>query len=482
MNNLQPNSALRVAVISILLVLWFGFSISANAVGVGCDDAYVQLDNQKAVITVAPNNNNDTTNIQCALDAASSMGVPIVKLAASKYYISLLIIENFKGTLEGKTKTSTILEVLDDSINCSLMASDGFTPSAIKFIGGEPRIRYMTIRAYQSCTDSNQLSSILHFTGEFAYAGNCDNDVIFGAVDRVVLDGIDADSGPIVAVRVTPEGDWIGGCKDTLLGTFKLNRSLITNTHTGIYTGMRASAQVDINFNEFRVKNAAIALIDTNQITTITSNDIFGGSTLDDAYIGIAIYTDSSDAPNKTRVVIDNNDLNVSSSSGEMSMAIGAMQTGRIANVSSIVTNNRFNLSGLDTWGVFFVEVSNVHVSANNFSGYGDGAVYVSGNRGTPASGWTITANTGLSTFSSDFGWDIVLGPTTTQCIVGPGQGASVVDTGLGNEILSTPPKQPTLNSSLKNNDPQPQSNLHDLNSKVIQHLEGLKEQVNSLR
>ncbi len=95
------------------------------------------------------------------------------------------MIENFKGTFEGKTKTSTILEVVDGSISCNSMNNSGLLAAAIKFVKGEPRIRFMNIRAFMPCS-SGFLDAIVHFTGESAESLNCDNDVIFGAVDRVI--------------------------------------------------------------------------------------------------------------------------------------------------------------------------------------------------------------------------------------------------------------------------------------------------------
>jgi len=104
-----------------------------------------------------------------------------------------------------------------------------------------------------------------------------------------------------------------------------------------------------------------------------------------------------------------------------------------IANISSVVSNNRFNLSGDSVFGIVYENVSNTHVSANRFTGDGGRAVYVTGT--VPVSGWTITANRGLGSFDSHWS-DIYLDENTSECIVGAGQGVDVDDLGSDNTVL----------------------------------------------
>ncbi|MBE9548650.1 MAG: endonuclease, partial [Proteobacteria bacterium] len=215
-----------------------------------CDSNFVNLVEQTIIVT--PTGDDDTANIQCALNTAADDGYPTVKMTADTYYIGGIIVENFTGTLEGTKKTSTIISVLDNSINCTAMQSAGQTSAVIKFIRGEPRIRFMTISASQPCLSNLRIQNLLHFTGTSANDNSCSNDVIFGAVDRMSIDGMDVNFGPLQAISVMAEGNALGGCKDTLLGTFKLNRSEIFNTLTGIATSLKAGAQVDINFNQFQ--------------------------------------------------------------------------------------------------------------------------------------------------------------------------------------------------------------------------------------
>lgn len=424
----------------VLTFFLFGSPFSAMAESVGCDDAFVNLSDDELVIDVAPTFSNDTANIQCALDAAVSKEIPIVRLRARKYRIGALMVENFKGTLEGISKTATVVEVQDKSIDCTAMRNSGQLPSAIKFVKGEPRIRFMTIKADAACISNDALNVILHFTGEPTGTANCSNDVIFGAVDRVILDGSSFEFGPFSAVEAAPEARSLGGCKSTLLGTFKLNRSTIQNIPAGIITSMRSGAQVDINFNEFHGNSQAINLFDTNQSTTITTNKFFGDNTYISDYVAIYVNNYTKTPPPKTRMVVHNNEFNLSSSflkywSYGVLLAFDVFGSENIiTTVSSVFTNNRFNLDGANVYGLRVKDTSNAHVSANRFNGNGRRAIYVSGK--IPITGWTITENTGFEIFTSFKPEDIRLSYNTSLFIVGPGQGASVRDDGQNNEVL----------------------------------------------
>ena len=421
----------------IVIVLLSVLPLDLMADSVGCDDAFVQLDSDSLVIKVTGTGGDDTANIQCALDVAVSTGIPTVALASGEFYISSITIENFNGTLQGHTKTTTFINTRDRSVDCDLMISEGREPSVIKFVKGEPRIRYMTIRASHTCMGDYPISNVLHFTGKSANSADCSNDTLFGAVDRVILDGLNIDNAPLTGVSVEPESTYLGGCQNTLLGTFKLNRSTVQNFYWGVLTIMKSGAQVDINFNEFHHSSQAIGLYDTNQNTTITSNKFFGENTPDYDYFAIAVNALDEAGPTTTRVVIDNNEFNVSSQAESewYSYAIAIHNHVRPVNVSCIVTNNRFNLTGPWTSGLYFDGVSNTHVSANRFTGSAGEAISVFADD-APASGWTITANQGLASFSSAYGTDIYFGPGVSNSIVGPDQGTDLDDNGTNNTLL----------------------------------------------
>ena len=408
------------------------FEDECDTVSAVCNSDFVSR--EELAIVVRPTGVDDTENLQCALDEAVKDGYPVVGMTTGTYFISDINIENFTGTLEGVTRASTIINVLDDSIDCVSMENAGRTSSVIKFIRGEPRIRFVTIRANKPCSEENQVQSILHFTGASAMVENCDNDVIFGVVDRVRIEGgTGSPAGSSRAILVSAEGNQLGGCKTNLLGTFKLNRSDVVSFPLGLQTVMKAGAQVDVNFNNFDDNLTAVSLPDTNQNTTITNNKINAIDVNTTPGYGVVIRTLTAEAPNTTRVVINKNEFNMSSSSGALCYAIFGGQAGRIANLSVVITNNTFKLGGSMTRGISLSDISNTHVSANRFSGDGEMAVHVSGT--SPVTGWTVTANQGLGSFNST-AKDVFLDQNTSECIIGAAQGADVGDTGSGNTVL----------------------------------------------
>ena len=413
-------------------LLWFGASLDVMASSVGCNDGFVQMHVDELVIDVAPTHVDDTVNIQCALDAAVRLGIPIVRLESDSYEIGHLSVEGFVGSFQGRTRAGTIVRVTDDAIECSAMHSLAMQSAVIKFVKGEPRLRYMTINANVPCRNGSILDAIVHFTGESSQAGNCEFDVIFGVVDRIAIDGKQAAHDIRAAISATPEGH---GCKDSLLGTFKLNRSMISNTSIGVITSMKSGAQVDINFNEFHNNLKSVYLVDTNQNTTITTNEFFGDNTTEEDYFGVLVANVSDSPPASTRVIVHNNDFTIAASNPER-WSFGVSVRWIISKVSSIVSNNRFVLSGDHTYGLRYRNNSNAHVTANRFNGSGARAILVTGNGSVPVNGWTITANTGLAGFDAVDGEDIRLDYSTSDCIIGPGQGATILDNGENNTIL----------------------------------------------
>jgi len=205
---------------------------------VGCNDNFVLAGEGEFVINVSPNGVDDTQNLQCALDSAADTGMPVVRLSSAVYRISNVLATGFAGTLEGTSKAGTTLEILDGSIDCAAMEVAGRNSAAIKFVGGEPRIRRLTIMAGSPCM-TGTLQSVLHFTGDSSLAASCANDVIFGSVDRVDMFGPGVSGPTNTAVAVSAEGKELGGCKQSLLGTFKLNRSVVSGFASGLITAMR---------------------------------------------------------------------------------------------------------------------------------------------------------------------------------------------------------------------------------------------------
>ncbi len=403
-----------------------------------CDDDFVIQSPDELVIDVAPTGSDDTVNIQCALEKAADLGMPIVRLDRAEYNVSSIIVEEFKGSFQGTTRASSILNILDGSIDCAAMETEGLTPSAIKFVRGEPRLRFMTINADTPCISGAPLQNLIHFTGLNANDASCNNDVIFGSVDRVDIFGPGRDEGVRVAINVSPESTNLGGCKDTLLGTFKLNQSSVNDFNVGINTTMKSGAQVDVNFTTFTNNTFAILLSDSNQSATINSNSIISNNSnpANGFSGGVVVATIEGSAPSKTRVVINNNVFSFSDSVGVGGVAVGAgIFNGSIQDVSMSVTNNKFILDGNQIVGVVGADIDSAAISENNFAGFCYRGIEIEPLFASTMSDWTITANTGFPGLST-VDVDIFTGPGTRQFIVGPDQGADSFDGGSGNIIL----------------------------------------------
>jgi len=132
---------------------------------------------------------------------------------------------------------------------------------------------------------------------------------------------------------------------------------------------------------------------------------------------------------------LPNNTFNINSTFAPASNAVLFDQQGNIANVSTVITNNRFNLDGGSTTGVLSTDVNKGHISANRFSGNGLSGVRILADR-IVANGWTVTSNTGFAVFASSSA-DVVFGVNSDNCILGAGQGATFTDLGIKNTILN---------------------------------------------
>ncbi len=412
------------SIIIILLISAFCLS-PANA---ACNGAMVAFEGQ--VIVVHPNASDDTVNIQCALDEAVAGEYKTVRLASGNFHISSILISDFAGTIEGKSKLATTLNIIDSSIDCDGMELSGKTSAAIKFVEGEPRIRFMTIQSGHACQTSSRLDALIHFTGTPSDGSECSNDVIFANADRIVLHSSNLETRR--GVLASAESYVLDGCKNNLLGTFKLNQSEIKGYIRGVETSMKSGAQVDLNFTVF--ENLTDVLItDSNQSTTITNNTFSGGSSSGKgSYFAISLVTNSAEAPDTSAFTVKNNNFTVTTADNIKAWAIAARQHQKIAAMNIIISNNKIKLSGIAT-GVAVTDISNGVIIGNTFSGTGSTGIEIGANGlSENTKNWTIIANGGFAGLNSSAA-DIYLGPAATNSIIGSGQSAVVVDWGTNN-------------------------------------------------
>jgi hypothetical protein len=424
--------------ILVLMILLAG-STALHA-AVTCDADFVEFDQGSQVIRVAPTGADDTSNVQCSADLAIERNVPTIALEKATYRVSdMVVFDRFKGSLQGGSTEDTIIEVLNNSIDCLVIWNGGQLPAVFKFIAGEPRVRFMTISVDQPCNNGWALDTVVHFTGFPGAPNDCSKPVIFATAERMAIKGLNvlAGNGPLVGISAHAEGLLVdGACSQDLLGSLYINRNEISDTEFGVVASMRSSALVNVNFNTFSNNFNAVLFIDSAQNATLSRN-VFNGLSDGSEYFGFLGLTDSADAPTNTGAAIVNSRFDVTSSGGVDAYAITFINLGRNTSWRAIVLDNRFNLSGNAAWGLAAVDVSDGLVAANAFSGSAAGGILV-GADSFGVTGWSVTANTGFDSLASDSGADVWFGTMTSNCVFGPGQNADVVDQGINNAILAS--------------------------------------------
>jgi len=428
-------SRLRFFVHSLLLLLLLLLPQLAAAQTLNCDGSFVSFDNN--VVLVSPNGVDDTINIQCALDFANDNGVPTAKLTNGAFAISSLEVEGFNGSFEGTTKANTIVVVLDGSIDCAGTISGGRTSTAIRFIGGEPRIRFMSLFGDRPCMAPDNMNSLIHFTGQDANAP-CSNDVIFGNVDRMIIEGSSPSAQVTFGVSAWAEGFFIGGCRNTLTGTLKVNRVEFRNTFGGVATSMQAAAQVDINFNVFETSGEGYRMERSNQNTSVAFNDFTGFGSTAANYFGILALSPNAGNPASTSITVKGNTFNLSGA-GFPPIGFISIFPDSNSSMTSVFTDNTFNMAD-DAVGVAGFNISNGLVSDNRFVGSGFAGVWLGSTQfsaNPPVADWAVVGNTfnNLTPVAAD----ILFDTGSNGCIAGPNQGGFVFDDGTGNFDLSVP-------------------------------------------
>lgn len=420
-------------------VFLLSFSAFGQVAAQNCDENFVALDPNVLQVNVLPTGSDDTENIQCALEAAASEGIPTVKLDRAIYFISSISVEGFSGSLEGTTRSDSVIRILGGSVSCSSISAGGQIPAALKFVEGRPTVQFLRFEFdsnVQPCTSGEPLRALVHFSGRPTGTSECSNDVIFGQVDRVDFVGRGPGIGSQRAVTAIPEATVLGGCKDTLLGTIKVNRSSFSNFGFAVSTELRGSAQVDINFNSFSHDApgnvADITLLNTGQSTSVIGNEFSGISDPDEGYTGIFFGATRASAPNTTRLAVENNSFSAGDfGSVAVPIAIGLDSVQQPPNALVSIVNNNFSLfssDDTDAVGIFVTGgVSGNSINRNRFAGSGIG-IFMSSDITTIAD-WFMGGNSGFANLSSSLR-DIVLFTNTFNNIVGPNQSASVFDDG----------------------------------------------------
>jgi hypothetical protein len=436
------NHAIRCSFVVLALITYLAAGGPAQAQELSCDAGFVTL--SRGTIEVSPTGVDDTGNIQCALDVAKANGVPLVRLSDGDFNVSNVQIMDFNGVLEGRSRGKTIVNVIPQSWDCQAIVEGGRVPAAFKFVNGKAQVRTMSIAVDDPCgtaADFN-VAVLVHFTGEDALSG-CDAGVVHGVVDRIDFLMVQrSDDTAVVATGVSAEG-WIDifSCRQIQFGTFKLNRSRVEGPFSGgLVTGLRASAQVDVNFNEFVNTQTAIYIRNASQLMTIQKNSFllqteFGARAVSLVHFPAYII---DPPPKKNRLVIHQNTFTLDNLDESFSVDGISLASGEFVDLSLVVTENDFSLGEGVSFAMFVSDTSGAIVANNRFEGAVRSGVVVATNFRESIENWTITGNAFHKLESPDepFKANIVLWMGVSNSIVGPDQGASVDDQGTDNVIL----------------------------------------------
>lgn len=437
------------------------------AAQLNCDEGFVSLNNKGTTVLVEPTGSDDTDNIQCALDEAVRLELPTVKMQAGTFEAGGLETVDFNGSLEGTSRSNTIVRPIEQGVDCTDQQGRGLRTAWLKFIGGASQLRSMTIDTTGTnglCSAGSRTSYLVQFTGRTDVA-DCGTDVIQSAVDRVDIkeDTLRAvqENGVFesyrTAVAAAPD-NFFGNCYDRLLGGFKVNRSTFTGSFVGVEVRMVGSAQVDVNFNEFEVLGNAVALDNSNVSATILRNQFQVTETADlfspDSFFrgkAVAVFYPSEPEVTENRVSFENNTVNMGPYEGINPSSVFQVTLPQDkVNMNLSVRGNRFEVSELQMdigspnsrRSIELIGVSNASIAGNRIVGNG-GLMAVFPSSGFGGNGNAFTGNrfnTASPTIST---WGIYFLGGASNNTVGPGQDANIWDadgdnflSSDGNEIL----------------------------------------------
>jgi len=400
-----------------------------------CGAAEVKLGNN--FIQIAPTGVDDTENIQCALDLAVERNMPEVRLTRGDFSIGALSVQGFHGTLQGGGRDYTRLVLRPNTFSCD------YGSAAIRFSGGEPRVRWLSV-TWDPATNPCP-GILLHFTGSEGSADSCSSDVIYATVDRVALHGPSTGFGDATsystAVAAWPLDSTSENCNNSLLGTLRVNRSVISGFGTGVRLNLQGGAQAGIFQNVLDGNHTGMFVRDSNAVVTVSGNHFasVGNASVSSCFgagVGVRISKHVG-TDDYLRLDLYRNTFDVDVGWPCTGFGIWMDQGVGAGALDTVISSNQFHLHSIAT-GIQAVDVSAVTVNSNTFEmgsqdtlGLLVSAVF---SYPEPVSGWTVVSNSGFG--GSDGGTDILLDEGTSNNLIGPNQGARVVDNGTNNSVL----------------------------------------------
>lgn len=246
------------------LLICIGLSSIASA---DCDNSFVSFANGSAV--VAPTGNDDTENIQCAFDESKVNNLQRVQLIAGEYFVSELEVSEFRGTFQGNTQSRTSISWIAESLDCSALRAAQRKPEMIRFRGGQPRLRYMTIVDQDPCPNSSGRTDRTLIRASGAVLPQCRPQIVRLEVDRVrFFSNVSAGSRPLAISAET-----VQKCSP-LTGGLSVQYSTFTGVR-GVQSALEGFSPVNVRANQFNDTTIGVEVGVRSQDTSVVNNRFF---------------------------------------------------------------------------------------------------------------------------------------------------------------------------------------------------------------
>jgi len=299
-------------------------------------------------------------------------------------------------------------------------------------------------------TGHGGLDAMLHFTDQPGSPAACASGAIHGTVELVNLEGPGRyDFGPqaiYTGVLVSAEKSGNPDCRNTLLGSIRIGRSLIKGFSEGAWLSLRGYAEVNVLDTDFDGNHTGLRIDDSNAVVTLFGNHFVSkaptATSCCDWTGGTGLRVDNEIASwGTTSLDIYGNTFDVRSAGFDSAWGIRLTRRSGATAVRPVISGNHFQLTGDLAWAASSHGVSGGILNDNLVTCYlQQGALFLHLDADVmgEADRWTVMSNKGLA----DVDWpipdsaDFHLGRNSRNTLVGPGQAAVVRDEGVGNIVL----------------------------------------------
>jgi hypothetical protein len=353
----------------------------------GAQPCGVNVTQKGKVITVTRTGTNDTTNLQCALDAAVAAGRgSTIQLERGKFYTAQLAATNFKGTIRGEGMKATIIQNLpnlfvtpDNSLLIGPPSAANPWPSLLAFVNGDIAVRDLAIQITGAEPTTPWSLSLVGAVGPFKVLAHA-----------IVIVGTHAD------VRVS--GVSISGStsSDPFYG-INLYNGIFFEGALGAFPPPPLGGSYELRDSRFSTVVSGTPVFNLKDANVLVENNTFDGVFL------MAEVTD----------VTNTNLRFVSNTANYIQTGISLFNSGVQANG---VTNSR------------------LFIANNTFKGEGPGVDIESTFGGKNSCLLVLNDTTRVTKLPA-----IVLGAGTKDCLVITHEAGTVADSGTGNRIITVP-------------------------------------------